>query len=952
MTTQAAQLQFAAEFTLFLAALAAVAVTALRPDLLVRRTVPRVALVLGASSLAAGAFLHGSLLLDDADDPVLLALRGVGILATAVAVAAWTGVAPARAAAAGSLVVLSAAEVLVLTDAERLADLVRGVGALLLAVAMVLASRRAIAARVATSAAAVVLIVITALSLALSVVISTNIEDEAARRYEARAETESQVFADTGDATGRAASLAAQSLPSPRLVEAIGVVDDGSAPPEDVAAARQAVSTALLAFRESLLQVPSPGPLLVVGQQTIVADLDATELVRIELAGTAPVARAQAERLPADGIAIVGDQLLAVGAAPVNDPSSGRFLGVAVVTSRLGDAYLGERIDDPASVEQGVGLALADRTTVFSRAGAQPGLSTTLGLAGDALRTGKRQADVDGDRFVVSVPLVDEDGAPILAVTVNVPQARIDATRQDLFRLLFVVALGGALVAMVLAGYAGNRIGVGLAQLTAAAESLQQGRLDARTDLETEDELGVLGSTFNQMAFSLESLTRDLREAADAEAALRARLEGVVGGMGEALVAVDVDGRITDFNAAAEELVGVPARMALGRRVGDLCRVTGEDDLDLTARFSRPVLESWKAAGDLTGEAGEPVPVAVSAGPLRSASGTLTGAVFVVRDVRREREIEQMKSDFIANVSHELRTPLTPVMGYSEILLNRKDLSPEMVERFAAEIHTGARNLNRITNQLVQFATAAAGRLQLSREQVAPAELLDELAQRWAPRIPERIQLDVDPAPDAPTARLDRRYVADLLDELVDNATKYSPDGGRVEVRARALTHAGETHLLLAVSDEGVGIDPARREVIFDDFAQGDGSATRRFGGLGIGLALVSRLVRAHGGLLHCESELGGGTTVRVLLPLDERADPLPADDGWVRGDLVAPAPPPTRNGHAAADAPVSGTPVSGAPGSGAPGSGTRPVPATNGQAPRRRRRRPLGRADGGGARR
>ena len=873
MTTEAAQLQFAAEFTLFIAAVAAIAVTALRPELLFKQVAARSSFVVGSVALAVAAFLHGSLLVDDATDPLLVLTRAAGIVGVGAALVRWHGPPQGRLLAFTGVATLAIAEALAAGDATSVADGVRGVGALVFAIALVVASRRAIAARVATSAAAVVLLVITAVAIALSFVIADNVEDEVARRYEARAETEANVFADASTSAVGDATLLARTLQS-RAAE-IALIDAAGGTGAD--AERQSVADALVVYRDTLLREPFAGPLVVIGAAgTPVAAIDTTEVVRFELIGSDAVQQVLSTRQPVDDVSVVGDQTLSIGAAPITVGAD--FLGVAVVTARLDAEFLADRIGDAASVEQEVGLALVDRQRSYASAGEQPSLATSLGLAADSILFGETQTALDGDRFVVSVPVLDDDGAPFLAVTVSVPQARIDATRQDLFRLLFVVALGAALVAMILAGYAGNRIGAGIGVLTRATDELQQGRLSARASLDTPDELGTLASSFNQMAGSLQSMTDELRTAADEEAALRARLEGVVAGMGEALVAVDEKGRITDFNAAAEELTGVPARDAVGKKLDAVCSVTTEDDADITERFVRPVVESWTAQADLHGASGDPVPVAVSAGPLRGAAGVLAGAVFVIRDVRREREIEQMKTEFIANVSHELRTPLTPVKGYSDILASR-DLPKERVQAFAREILQGATQLERVTDQLVQFATLAAGRLQLQTEAVRARELLDGLVDRWSNRIPGTHTVTRRIARGTPAAVLDRRYVDVALDELIDNAVKYSPDGGRIRVSAMPYENGHGPGLLLAVDDHGVGIEPEQREAIFDDFAQADGSATRRFGGLGLGLALVNRIVRAHGGSLDCESTPGRGTTVRMFLPLEPRVGAVPTDE-------------------------------------------------------------------------
>jgi two-component system sensor histidine kinase VicK len=771
-----------------------------------------------------------------------------------------------------SIFALLGAEAALATENQTTGNWLQVLGALALGLALLGAARRSIPSRIAASSAAIILAVVLGVALALSVVISDNVENEAIRRFGADAASEATLAEQVGLLASINAFLAGGGLAT--SLDQLDTLNTQNANPDDVAAAATQVQGRLASVRELLERSDSRiGPVLLVDKagalRVQVGTIDPADA--LALAGSDVVREALQGQNDRESVAVVGTKLFGVAASPVMRSSERgpELMAVVIVTSALDDTYLNARILTSKTEVSGYAITIADRSTVLARGGDAVPTAQALDLA-RAVLDGRQSATATvGGRFLAARP-VTAVNTPVAATIVSVPTSFVEQTREDLFRLLFLVALGATLVALVLATIVGERIGFGLRRLTLAAGALQGGNLAASAALESEDELGVLSEAFDSMTGSIRGMTADLRQAAADEAALRGRLQAVVGGMAEALIAVDASGIITDFNTAAEVLCDLPAASAVGRPVNEVVMLVGADSVDLTPRLMRPVLEGWASVATLGQTSGAQVPVAVSAGTLRGVTNQVVGAVFLLRDMRREQEVERMKTEFLANISHELRTPLTPIKGYAGMLRTR-DVGEERVKEFAGEIATGVDQLERVVDQLVQFATMAAGRLDLHEEEVSARDLFDTAIERWSSRVDERHPIERKVERGVPTLNVDRRYIEQSLDELIDNAVKYSPSGGKVTLTATVVANGSGDAVHLAVTDHGVGIEADRIDAVFEDFAQGDASTTRRFGGLGLGLTLVSRIVRAHGGELDCESVPGKGTRVTISLPVEAR---------------------------------------------------------------------------------
>jgi signal transduction histidine kinase len=235
--------------------------------------------------------------------------------------------------------------------------------------------------------------------------------------------------------------------------------------------------------------------------------------------------------------------------------------------------------------------------------------------------------------------------------------------------------------------------------------------------------------------------------------------------------------------------------------------------------------------------------------------------------LNRLTELSQLKSNFISNISHELRTPLTHIIGYIELLLDGSLGSLEQKQVQALEVVSKAGDrLEKIIDDLIQFSAAAKGELSLHMQVMDVALLIHTVVERLSQKaIDKQLGLKVALDGSCYTVRGDAEKLEWVLIELLNNAIKYTLDGGKIKISA----HENRGLVSISVEDTGIGISEEKRSELFLPFHQLDGSSTRRFGGTGLGLALVKQIIEAHGSHINVSSEVGKGTQFEFSLVIE-----------------------------------------------------------------------------------
>ena len=433
----------------------------------------------------------------------------------------------------------------------------------------------------------------------------------------------------------------------------------------------------------------------------------------------------------------------------------------------------------------------------------------------------------------------------------------IEARRAS-FRRAVALGAGVAVLAALLVGIVVGRQFTGpLVKMSDVARAMARGDVGRRLELDRNDEVGEFARSFNVMASQLQerigTITHD-----------RNNLLAILTSMVEGVVAVDEEERVLHMNAVAGEILGADPEPSVGRRLDTVTRVQAVRDAVSEAvrsgvERSREVLLSGYPEDRI---------LEVHSAPIHGGGeegGGARGAVVVLHDVTELRRLEGVRRDFVANVSHELKTPITVIKGIVETMRDDPSMEAATRERFLERVRGQTERISSIVADLLSLARIESSDQAPEMTQLDLRDPVRESSRALAPSAEARrveLRLELSEAPVLVDG--ERASLRLLVDNLLDNAVKYSREGGNVRVRVAPE----DGRAVLEVQDEGIGIDEKHGDRIFERFYRVDKARSRGLGGTGLGLSIVRNVAVAHAGEVTYRSTPGQGSVFRVSFPL------------------------------------------------------------------------------------
>ncbi|RYM04634.1 cell wall metabolism sensor histidine kinase WalK [Sporolactobacillus sp. THM7-7] len=463
----------------------------------------------------------------------------------------------------------------------------------------------------------------------------------------------------------------------------------------------------------------------------------------------------------------------------------------------------------------------------------------------------RRTDQENGERVSIVTAPINVDGHRYGILYIEKSFEGVYAQLWKINQILATATAFSLLVTAILAFFLARTITKPLIQMQRQVQAVSRGNFSRKVEMIERDEIGHLASSFNNM-------TQKLRDATATTESERRKLKSILAYMTDGVIATDRRGNVILMNNRAEELLGVHRNDVTGNSVLDLLKIRNDYKImDLYETTDSIML-------DFSDEE-ETVLLRANFSVVNRENGSFNGLIAVIHDVTEQEQVDMERREFVANVSHELRTPLTTMKSYLEALHDGAVHDPQLADKFLEVTQTETERMIRLVNDLLQLSKLDSKDYEMNAQRTDYVDFCDRIIDRFEMSKRQNIQFVRKLPKQSFYVLIDRDKLTQVIDNILSNAMKYSPEGGRITFK---VTRRGDKIKTL-ISDQGVGIPKENLSKVFNRFFRVDRARSRKFGGTGLGLAIAKEMIEAQGGEIWAESEWRKGTTIHFVLPLD-----------------------------------------------------------------------------------
>ncbi|ASN03823.1 cell wall metabolism sensor histidine kinase WalK [Virgibacillus necropolis] len=452
--------------------------------------------------------------------------------------------------------------------------------------------------------------------------------------------------------------------------------------------------------------------------------------------------------------------------------------------------------------------------------------------------------------FYRAVPLKDNAGEVVGAIYLEASMDSVYKQLKDINQIFLKGSILAVTVSALLAVLIARTITKPIKEMRRQAQTMAKSDFSQKVNVYSSDEIGNLAETFNDLNDKLKHSQATTEEE-------RRKLSSVLSNMSDGVIATDHKGAVTLMNEAAAKLIEKDPDDVKGVFLLDVIQLSEKvvDISDLQDTGSMIIDYS---------EEDETFLIRANFSIISDEDEEVTGFITVISDVTEQEKAEQERREFVSNVSHELRTPLTTMRSYIEALTEGAWEDKEIAPKFLGVTQNETERMIRMVNDLLQLSKMDHKDYGLHKERTEFSAYFHHIIDRFEMNVAERINLKRDLPSGQYFVYLDKDKMTQVLDNIISNAIKFSPNGGSIRFRVEKQKY----QLVISIQDDGPGIAYEKLDKIFERFYRADKARNRKLGGTGLGLAIAKELVEAHHGKIWAKSKEGKGTTILFTLPL------------------------------------------------------------------------------------